>query len=198
MNSLPKTVTRQHRGCDLNSGPSATESSTLSTWLPSHPTRNVNETLCHTMTRQKKTHCALLISRHNVSTDTHLFNGLFSRTTWVSRYQKGKSCLNLNEARDDGVLGWKWHQLDRMQTICSSLQTDNPTISVKTLKASMQNVSNTKISTLKPEYMRNGISYRETVFHSMTMILISRLAAVSQIAVKSRNTETWTSHAQHG
>ena len=32
-------------------------------------------------------------------------NGLFSITTWVSRYQKGKTSLDLNEARDDGVLG---------------------------------------------------------------------------------------------
>jgi len=37
VNSLPKTVTRQCRGCDLNPGPSAPESSTLTTWLPSHP-----------------------------------------------------------------------------------------------------------------------------------------------------------------
>ena len=35
VNSLPKTVTRQRRGCDLNPGPSATESSTLTTRLPS-------------------------------------------------------------------------------------------------------------------------------------------------------------------
>ena len=35
----------------------------------------------------------------------HPFNGLFSRTTCVSQYQKGKTSLNLNEARDDGVLG---------------------------------------------------------------------------------------------
>ena len=33
MNSLPKTVTRQRRDCDLNPGPSAPESSTLSTRL---------------------------------------------------------------------------------------------------------------------------------------------------------------------
>ena len=57
----------------------------------------------------------------------HLFNGPFSRTTWVSRCQKGKTSLNLNEARDDGVLGWQWHQLDHMQTTCTSLQTDNHT-----------------------------------------------------------------------
>jgi len=33
---LPKTVTRQRRDCDLNPGPSAPESSTLTTRLPSH------------------------------------------------------------------------------------------------------------------------------------------------------------------
>ena len=33
VNSLPKTVTRQRRDCDLNPGPSAPESSTLTTRL---------------------------------------------------------------------------------------------------------------------------------------------------------------------
>jgi len=37
VNSLPKTVTRQRRDCDLNPGPTAPESSTLATRLPSHP-----------------------------------------------------------------------------------------------------------------------------------------------------------------
>jgi len=37
VNSLPKTVTRQRRGCDLNPGHSAPGSSTLTTRLPSHP-----------------------------------------------------------------------------------------------------------------------------------------------------------------
>jgi len=37
VNSLPKTVTRQHRSCDLNPSPSALESSMPITWLPSHP-----------------------------------------------------------------------------------------------------------------------------------------------------------------
>jgi len=36
VNSLPKTVTRQRRDCDLNPDPSAPESSTLTTRLPSH------------------------------------------------------------------------------------------------------------------------------------------------------------------
>jgi len=37
VNSLPKTVTRQRRDCNLNPGPSAPESRTLTTRLPSHP-----------------------------------------------------------------------------------------------------------------------------------------------------------------
>ena len=77
------------------------------------------------------------------------FNGLFSRTTWVSRYQKGKTNLDFTGARDSE---WQWHQLSHMQD-CTSLQTDNhastpplcflqagcpscrPTNSVKALKA---------------------------------------------------------------
>ena len=39
------------------------------------------------------------------------FNGLFSRTTWVSRYQKGKTNLDFTGARDSE---WQWHQLDHM------------------------------------------------------------------------------------
>jgi len=36
VNSLHKTVTRQHRDCNLNPGSSAPESSTITTRLPSH------------------------------------------------------------------------------------------------------------------------------------------------------------------
>ena len=54
---------------------------------------------------------------------THPFNGPLSGTTWVSRYQKGKSNLDFTEARDSE---WQWHQLGDMQ-VCISLQTDNHT-----------------------------------------------------------------------
>ena len=37
VNRLPKNVTRQRRGCNLNPGTSAPESSTLTTRLPSYP-----------------------------------------------------------------------------------------------------------------------------------------------------------------
>ena len=76
----------------------------------------------------------------------HPFNGPFSGTTRVSRYQKGKTNLDFTEARDSE---WQWHQLGHMQ-VCISLLTDNhaslvflqagcpschPTNSVKALKA---------------------------------------------------------------
>jgi len=54
-------------------------------------------------------------------THTHPFNGPFSGTTQVSRYQKGKTNLDFAEARDSE---WQWHQLGHMQ-VCNSLQTDN-------------------------------------------------------------------------
>jgi len=52
---------------------------------------------------------------------THPFNGPFSRTTKVSRYQKGKTNLNFTEARDSER---QWHQLGHMQ-VCTLPQTDN-------------------------------------------------------------------------
>ena len=62
-------------------------------------------------------------SRNNNNTHTHTrsFNGHFSGTTRVSRYQKGKTNLDFTGARDSE---WQWHQLGHMQ-VCTSLQTDN-------------------------------------------------------------------------
>ena len=51
-----------------------------------------------------------------VCSTTHTFNGPFSGTTRVSRYQKGKTNLDFTEARDSE---WQWHQ------VCTWLQTDN-------------------------------------------------------------------------
>ena len=82
-------------------------------------------------------------------THTHTFNGPFSGTTRVGRYQKGKTNLDFTEARDSE---WRCHRLGHMQ-VCTSLQTDNhastsplsflqagclscrPTNSIKALKA---------------------------------------------------------------
>jgi len=57
----------------------------------------------------------------NTHTHTHPFNGPFSGTTRVSRYQRGKTNLDFTEARDSE---WQWHQLGHMQ-VCTPLQTNN-------------------------------------------------------------------------
>jgi len=46
-----------------------------------------------------------LLAEKQTATTLHPFNGVIFRTTWVSRYQKGKTSLDLNEARDDGIWG---------------------------------------------------------------------------------------------
>jgi len=94
-------------------------------------------------------HSPLVPEKNLTHTHTHPFNGPFSGTIRVSRYQKGKTNLDFTEARDSE---WQWHQLGRMQD-CTLLQTDNhastpqlsfllarcpschPTNSVKALKA---------------------------------------------------------------
>ena len=55
----------------------------------------------------------LSISIHQMEplTHTHTFNGPFSGTTQVSRYQKGKTNLDFTGARDSE---WQWYQQGRM------------------------------------------------------------------------------------
>jgi len=66
----------------------------------------------------------LLTNTHtHTHTHTHPFNGPFSGTTRVSRYQKGKTNLDVTKARDSE---WQWHQVGHMQ-VCTLLQTDNHT-----------------------------------------------------------------------
>ena len=103
--------------------------------------------------------CSEHTTRH-----THLFNGPFSGTTQVSRYQKGKTNPDFTEARDRE---WQWHQLGHVQ-VCTLLQTDNhtstpplcflqagcpscrPTNSVKALKAINTHNTQQDTETLSP------------------------------------------------
>ena len=121
----------------------------LSTTLLRHARRNASQVrniivwFSKTNLRQHTTHT-------HTHTHTHSFDGPFSGTTQVSRYQKGKTSLDFTGARDSE---WQWHQLGHIQ-VCTLLQTDNhastpplsflqarcpschPTNSIKALKAS--------------------------------------------------------------
>ena len=98
----------------------------------SHCSYNNNENVAQlnifkiSTTNTKRQHIYLCMrhvckSNQGQPTETHPFNGPFSGTTQVSRYQKGKTNLDFTEARDSE---WQWHQLDHMQ-VCTSLQTNN-------------------------------------------------------------------------
>ena len=66
----------------------------------------------------------LILIRYDLThSHTHTFNGPFSGTTRVVRYQRGKTNLDFTAARDSE---WQWHQLGHMQ-VCTLLQTDNHT-----------------------------------------------------------------------
>ena len=56
-------------------------------------------------------------------THTHTFNGPFSGTTQVSRYQKRKTNLNFTEARDSE---WQWHPLCKFAPRSSQITTPVP------------------------------------------------------------------------
>jgi len=60
-------------------------------------------------------------SQQRAHAHTHPFNNPFSRTARLGRYQKGKTNLDITEARDSE---WQWHQLGHVQ-VCTLLQTDN-------------------------------------------------------------------------
>ena len=130
------------------------------------------------------------------TTHTHPFNGPFPGSTQVSRYQKGNTNLDFNEARDSE---WQWHQLGRMQ-VCTSLQTDNhastpplnflqagcpscrPTNSVKTLKAhNRQQTQYTgwhdvteSMATIRPPFCGYNLA------HYVELILLLKICNVAQ------------------
>ena len=106
-------------------------------------------TLLHIIYQSLKTAKIITLPYQVTHTHTPPFNGPFSGTTRVGRYQKGKTNLDFMEERDSE---WQWHQLGHMQ-VCTSLTTGNhastsplsflqagcpyccPTNSVKALKA---------------------------------------------------------------
>jgi len=62
--------------------------------------------------------CKHVIIHTHTHTHTHTrLTALFSGTTQVSRYLKGKTNLDFTEARDSE---WQWHQLGHMQ-VCTLL-----------------------------------------------------------------------------
>ena len=62
--------------------------------------RNLNESPVNTLTNYVSIASVTDITATTILLLLQPFNGLFSRTTWVSRYQKGKTNLDFTGARD--------------------------------------------------------------------------------------------------
>ena len=63
------------------------------------------------------------VQHTHTHTHTHPFNGPLSGTTWVSRYQIGKTNLDFTGARDSE---WQWHQLGMRKSAPRSRQITMP------------------------------------------------------------------------
>jgi len=73
-------------------------------------------------------HCRQVINTDKMvglftHTHTHPFNGPFSRTTRVGRYQKGETNLDFTEARHSE---WQWHQMGICKSAPRSRQITTP------------------------------------------------------------------------
>ena len=82
---------------------------------------------------QLRTFCFLCFIQ--LSLLLHPFNGSFSRTTWVSQSKKHETSLDLNEARDDGILGCSginWTICKQSAPRCRQITTPAPHHSIFT------------------------------------------------------------------
>jgi len=95
VNSLPKTVTRQRRSSDLNPGPSAPESSTLTTQLPSQHLHNTNwpSSVIQLLVfrRLQCTALTLLVARQEGHPACKKLNG--GVLVWLSVWSKVQTCM---------------------------------------------------------------------------------------------------------
>ena len=116
-------------------------------------------------------------------THTHPFNCPLSRTTRVSRYQKGKTNLDFNGARDSE---WQWNPLGHMQ-VCTLHQTDNhastpqlsflqagcpschPTNSVKALKVIAPKAIEGTETALLHEHWRLHKTHKKHLFYFISV-----------------------------
>ena len=110
----------------------------------------------------------------------HPFNSLFSRTTWASQYQKGKTSLDFNEARNDGVLGWQWHQLDHMQTTYTSLRISTPHHSF------LQAGCSTWCPTVSKHWRHDNIKYNSTFLLQEMLIKVIAISWTFKAKIQMR------------
>jgi len=98
----------------------------------------------------------------------------------VSRYQKGKTNLDFNKARDSE---WQWHQLGHMQ-VCTVLQTDNhastPPLSFLQARCSSCRPANS-VRALKVYVIFDGNSLQLCVCVCVRLLAMTREAKMKEL-----------------
>ena len=98
----------------------------------------------------------------------------------MSRYQKGKTNLDFNKARDSE---WQWHQLGHMQ-VCTLLQTDNhastPPLSFLQARCSSCRPTNS-VRALKVYVMFDGNSLLLSVCVCVRLLAMTREAKMKEL-----------------
>ena len=124
VNSLRKTVTRQCRDCDLNLGPSAPESSTLTTRLASHlyfciTKRNAQRgNLCLLIHLFSVAYCTCLMKHFATWLQLILFAQQFSCSEAICVFVEINGTLKQFIQR---VVAWKWWHWQITEAVDTSI-----------------------------------------------------------------------------
>jgi len=118
----------------------------------------------------------------NLTYANSYYYGLFPRTAWLSQYQKGKTSLHLNEARDDGVLGcsgMSWTICKQSAPCSIQITTPTPHLSHSfTDMLSCWQIAGNKIGRIQL-YLQNSGVFAWSVFLQFLFSLQSLIASLS-------------------
>ena len=118
------------------------------------------------------------------------FNGLFSRTTWLSCYQKGKTNLDLNEARDNGVLrcsGISWTTCKQSAPRCRQITTPTSHHSIYIFTGQMLFKTPNRVKALKPKYTIQQASKCSFSHNSSLSVLMQACCMMTLVTTMHRS-----------
>ena len=156
MNSLPKTVTRQRRDCDLKPGPSVPESSTLTTRLPSHPWHyfvHITKSQEGSLTPSGRNFfCALCRW-------VHVFSGAYATVkSWIGQLGDQVTLFSPLETFDEGVeLLFAYHMWLSDDDTTAALSDDDTTAALSVYTYSQMHVYERRLLEIRGNH---GISWQ--------------------------------------
>ena len=124
VNSLPKTVTRQRSDCDLKPGPSAPETSTLTTRLPSHPETVATQLVTYlrqwiTCSHRSREVCVVGRLTNHWHCSQHQVSATFTATSTIHPLFSGRQPAQCSARSRDPLQRFRsarWAELGKLQS----------------------------------------------------------------------------------